>query len=187
MLWQDFNICPSLCHPFLFQFRNALLKSSVLTFSFLSSKNFHFHPCWHSALSPRVPISWGVGPRPKTRTRPLGSFAPQTAAYASPSWIVLSFNSGWASTMALISSYKIWISKVYTTDPCFFIWGKLTIVPAASLKGTPFFLVCVLMYTSSLRGGRPSALPYKFITMYQWKCPKIIYRMSNMIGLCTIL
>ena len=119
-----------------------------------------------SALSPRVPISWGVGPRPKTRTRPLGYFAPQTAAYASPSWIVLSFNSGWASTMALSSSYKIWISKVYTTDPCFFIWGKLTIVPAASLKGTPFFLVCVLMYTSSLRGGVQVLYPtYNYVPM----------------------
>jgi len=125
-----------------------------------------------SALSPGVPISWGVGPRPKTWTRPLGSFAPQTTVYASPSWIVLSFNSGWASTMALISSYKIWISKVYTTDPCFFIWGKLTIVPAASLKGTPFFLVCVLMYTSSLRGGHPSALPYKFYNYVPIKMPQ---------------
>jgi hypothetical protein len=75
--------------------------------------------------------------------------------------------------MALSSSYKTWINKVYTTYSCFFL-RKLTIVPAASLKGTPFLLVCVLIYTSSLRGGRPSALPYRFYNYVYMKGHKII-------------
>jgi hypothetical protein len=45
-------------------------------------------------------------------------------------------------------------------------------VPAASPKGTPFFLVCVLMYTSSLRGGRPSALPYNYKKYVPTKMPQ---------------
>jgi hypothetical protein len=45
-------------------------------------------------FNPGVQISWGVGPKPKTRTWPFGSFSPQTAAYTSPSSIDLSFNSG---------------------------------------------------------------------------------------------
>jgi hypothetical protein len=61
---------------------------------------------------------------------------------------------------------------VYTTDPGFLFWVKLTIVPTASLKGTPFFLVCVLMYTSYLRGGRPSVLPYKVYNYVPMKMPQ---------------
>jgi hypothetical protein len=69
------------------------------------STRFSLSAFWHAktciwsfvdvyAFSPGVPMSWGVGPRPKQRTRPLGSFTPQTVAKASPCWIVLSFNSG---------------------------------------------------------------------------------------------
>jgi hypothetical protein len=48
-----------------------------------------------------------------------------------------------------------------TLESAIFCIGKLTIIGAACLNGTPFFLVCVLIKTSSLRGGRPSFLPYK--------------------------
>ena len=51
---------------------------------------------------------------------------------------------------------------------------KLTIVDAAALKGTPFFLVCVFIYTSSLRGRRPSCLPYKLVICTNQKAPRMI-------------
>jgi hypothetical protein len=53
-----------------------------------------------------VPISWGVGPKPKTRTYPFGSFAPQTIENASPSWIDRSFNSGYTPRTSLSWSYR---------------------------------------------------------------------------------
>jgi hypothetical protein len=75
--------------------------------------------------------------------------------------------------MALSSSYKNMNKySVYNRSMFLFFFGKLTIVSAASLKGTLFFLVCVLMYTSSLRGGRPSALPYKFYNYVPMKMPQ---------------
>ena len=36
---------------------------------------------------------------------------------------------------------------------------------SAGGNGTPFFLVCVLIYTSSLRGGRPSSIAYMCFTL----------------------